>query len=98
MSGCTAAGHWSFMCTSDPDSRLLVEPMTDRSPPDRRVRMAISRRRVLTGGAAAGVGLSVAGMLPTLAEPAAASSLDAQRGGGSSGRPFPPLQDDPNGI
>jgi hypothetical protein len=59
--------------------------------------MTISRRQVLTGGAAAGVGLTVAGALPTLAEPAAASS-----GTGEvrpvTGKPFPPLQDDPKGI
>lgn len=63
--------------------------------------MTISRRRILTRGAAAGVGLSVAGALPTLAEPAAASSGNDVRqssGGSSGGRPFPPLQDDPNGI
>src|SRR4051794_13133099 len=58
--------------------------------------MTISRRHVLTGGAAAGVGLTVAGALPSLAEPAAASS-----GKGDlrpNGRPFPPLRDDPKGI
>ena len=61
--------------------------------------MTISRRRVLTGGAVTGVGLSVAGVLPSLAEPAAAGT-DAHRPGGGlpGGRPFPPLQDDPNGI
>ena len=58
--------------------------------------MAVSRRQILTGGAAAGVGLSVAGVLPSLAEPAAASS--GHDGNRSGGRPFPPLQDDPNGI
>jgi secreted PhoX family phosphatase len=62
--------------------------------------MPISRREMLTGGAAASVGLTVAGVLPSLAEPAAAApASDAHRPGGSSGgRPFPPLQDDPNGI
>jgi secreted PhoX family phosphatase len=63
--------------------------------------MTISRRQILTGGTAAGVGLTVAGVLPSLAEPAAASPThDAHRPGGgpSGGRPFPPLQDDPNGI
>ena len=62
--------------------------------------MAISRRQVLTGGSAAGVGLTVAGVLPSLTESAAASPEgDAHHPGGSSGgRPFPPLQDDPNGI
>jgi secreted PhoX family phosphatase len=58
--------------------------------------MVISRRQVLTGGAAAGVSLSVAGVLPSLSESAAAASPG--RSGGSGGRPFPPLQDDPNGI
>jgi len=58
--------------------------------------MAVSRRQILTGGAAAGVGLSVAGVLPSLAQPAAASSgHDGQRSGG---RPFPPLLDDPAGV
>jgi hypothetical protein len=63
--------------------------------------MAIPRRQVLTGGTAAGVSLSVAGVLPSLAAPAAAApGHDARRpgGGSSGGRPFPPLQDDPNGI
>jgi uncharacterized protein len=58
--------------------------------------MSVSRRQVLTGGAAAGVGLTVAGVLPSLAQPAAASPAHA--GGPPAGRPFPPLQDDPNGI
>ena len=62
--------------------------------------MTISRRQVLSGGAAAGVGLSVAGVLPSLAEPAAASSSHGSNGSPepSGGRPFPPLKDDPNGI
>jgi len=64
--------------------------------------MTISRRRILTGGTAAGVGLTVAGVLPSLAEPAAAApGHDAHHPGGapsSPGRPFPPLQDDPNGV
>ncbi|NMO54586.1 DUF839 domain-containing protein [Actinoplanes sp. TBRC 11911] len=59
--------------------------------------MTVSRRQVLTGGTAAGVGLTVAGVLPSLAEPAAASS--GHHGHSSSeSRPFPPLRDDPNGI
>lgn len=58
--------------------------------------MSISRRQVLTGGTAAGVGLTVAGVLPSLAEPAVAH--EEHRGGGKTNRPFPPLQDDPNGI
>ena len=62
--------------------------------------MTISRRQVLTGGTAAGVGLTVAGVLPSLAESAAAGPANNSHrpGGGSAGRPFPPLQDDPNGI
>ncbi|GAA0920246.1 hypothetical protein Vau01_017510 [Virgisporangium aurantiacum] len=61
--------------------------------------MTISRRQVLTSGTAAGVSISVAGVLPSLAEPAAAHGNDGHDSGGSSGgRPFPPLQDDPQGI
>jgi uncharacterized protein len=63
--------------------------------------MAISRRQILTSGTA-GVGLAVAGVLPSLAEPAAAAPAHdpgSPFGGRSgNGRPFPPLQDDPNGI
>jgi uncharacterized protein len=60
--------------------------------------MTINRRQVL-GGGTAGVGLAVAGVLPSLAEPAAAHDRRPPGGGPSSGgRPFPPLQDDPNGI
>lgn len=59
--------------------------------------MTISRRQILAGGGAAGVGLSVAGVLPSLTEPAIAHD-DDNRDGSSGGRPFPPLQDDPNGI
>jgi len=63
--------------------------------------VAISRRQVLTGGAAAGVGLSVAGILPSLSESAVAATAGpgSRRAGGQSGqRPFPPLEDDPHGI
>lgn len=63
--------------------------------------MTISRRQVLASGTA-GVGLAVAGVLPTLADPdfdpAAAALAHADRGSASGGRPFPPLRDDPNGI
>ena len=59
--------------------------------------MTLSRRQILAGGTA-GVGLTVAGTLPTLAEPAAAHESHRPGGGGSQGRPFPPLQDDPKGI
>ncbi|GGM21243.1 alkaline phosphatase PhoX [Dactylosporangium sucinum] len=56
--------------------------------------MTVSRRQIIKGSTAAGVGLTVAGVLPTLAEPAAAHEQRPSSGG----RPFPPLQDDPNGI
>ncbi|MBO3749585.1 DUF839 domain-containing protein [Streptosporangiaceae bacterium NEAU-GS5] len=59
--------------------------------------MAVSRRQILTSGTVAGVGLSVAGILPSLAQPAAADS-DGHDNGQDSGRPFPPLENDPNGI
>ena len=55
--------------------------------------MAVSRRQLLAGGAA-GVGLAVAGTVPSLCTPAAAAP--PHRGSGS--RPFPPLVDDPAGI
>lgn len=63
--------------------------------------MAVSRRQVLSGATATGVGLSVAGVLPSLATatPAAAHGPDGHgRGGSPAGRPFPPLEDDPDGI
>jgi secreted PhoX family phosphatase len=62
--------------------------------------MTFTRRQMLTGGAAAGVGLAIAGTMPTLgvANAAAPASLPAHGGGGDTGRPFPPLQDDPAGI
>jgi len=56
--------------------------------------MAVSRRQLLAGGAA-GVGLAVAGTVPSLSTPAGAST-PAHRPG--AGRPFPPLVDDPDGI
>jgi hypothetical protein len=61
--------------------------------------MTLTRRQILTGGAA-GVGLAVAGTMPSLgvanaAAPASRPSHDDARSGG---RPFPPLQDDPAGI
>lgn len=63
--------------------------------------MTVSRRSLLTGGAA-GVGLAVAGTLPSLS-PASAAALHRGHQGhtaphGRTGRPFPPLQDDPDGI
>ncbi|MEO3859783.1 alkaline phosphatase PhoX [Acrocarpospora sp. B8E8] len=61
--------------------------------------MSISRRQILTGSAATAtaVGLSVAGVLPSLAGTPAMADAST----GASGRPlrpFPPLKDDPNGI
>jgi len=59
--------------------------------------MNISRRLMI--GGTAGVGLAVAGTLPG-ALPAAAEPHDRgrNRNPGSTGRPFPPLEDDPNEI
>ena len=58
--------------------------------------MGIARRSVLSGGAA-GVGLAIAGAVPSLAE--AATRPTASRGGHpSQHRPFPPLVDDPHGL
>ncbi|MDT4914598.1 MAG: uncharacterized protein QOC66_3726 [Pseudonocardiales bacterium] len=62
--------------------------------------MSLTRRQLLAGGAT-GVGLAVAGSLPTLGEAAAATpSADRRRPTPTprAGRPFPPLTDDPNGI
>jgi secreted PhoX family phosphatase len=50
----------------------------------------------LTGGAAAGVGLVVAGSSPSLAEASPQQLPD--RGGRSQDRPFPALVDDPRGL
>jgi uncharacterized protein len=60
--------------------------------------MTLTRRQILTGGAAAGVGLAVAGSVPSLANAAAPAARPSRGNGSSGGRPFPPLQDDPNGI
>ncbi len=60
--------------------------------------MTLSRRQILTGGAA-GVGLAVAGTLPSLGVVDAAAPASHPSNRGPSGpRPFPPLQDDPAGI
>jgi secreted PhoX family phosphatase len=62
--------------------------------------MSLTRRQLLAGGAG-GVGLAVAGTLPTLGSAAAATpnhEHDRPRRRSHGGRPFPPLQDDPNGI
>lgn len=59
----------------------------------------IARRAMLSGSAAAGVGLVVAGATPTLAEAAPTSPSHRRPGGGTGhARPFPPLVDDPNGL
>ena len=55
--------------------------------------MTVARRSLLAGGTA-GVGLVVAGAVPSLAEAAPAPRRSPQ----PSHRPFPPLMDDPAGI
>jgi hypothetical protein len=52
-------------------------------------------QRPIDRGGAAGVGLAVAGSLPTLNTAAASPASPSGR---PTGRPFPPLQDDPVGI
>src|SRR6478672_7601850 len=64
--------------------------------------MTFTRRQILTGGAA-GVGLAVAGTIPSLgvaraAAPGGPATRPSHRDGPSGGRPFPPLADDPAGI
>jgi uncharacterized protein len=66
--------------------------------------MSLTRRQLLAGGAT-GVGLAVAGSLPTLGSASATAAATAPAPGSAgrhvsppSGRPFPPLIDDPNGI
>jgi secreted PhoX family phosphatase len=66
--------------------------------------MTFTRRQIL-GGGAAGVGLAVTGLVPSLgggvaaaAVPSALTARGGAGGAGATGRPFPPLQDDPNGI
>ncbi|NUR07064.1 MAG: DUF839 domain-containing protein [Nocardioidaceae bacterium] len=54
--------------------------------------MSLARRSLLAGGAA-GVGLAVAGSVPSLAEAGPRSAAGTPRQ-----RPFPPLVDDPDGI
>ena len=56
--------------------------------------MSVARRSLLAGGTVAGVGLVVAGAVPSLAEP----SPTSRRATYPSHRPFPPLMDDPAGI
>ena len=55
--------------------------------------MTVARRSLLAGGTA-GVGLVVAGAVPSLAEAAPAPRRSPQ----PSHRPFPPLMDDPAGL
>ncbi len=57
--------------------------------------MSTSRRTFLAAGTAAGVGLAVAGAVPSLAQ---ADPGRSPKPGGSGRLPFPPLVDDPNGI
>jgi len=64
--------------------------------------MSASRRTLLAGGTA-GLGLAVAGAVPSLAEASPAGRHQGRPGPGTpAGRPgttlFPPLQDDPDGI
>jgi secreted PhoX family phosphatase len=54
-----------------------------------------SRRNFLAGGAAAGVGLAVAGGIPSLGQ---AHPNRPRPAGGAGHKPFPPLVDDPDGI
>ena len=58
--------------------------------------MSATRRSLLTGGAAAGVGLAVAGAVPALAE--AKPARPGTPGRKRAREPFPPLVDDPKGI
>lgn len=58
--------------------------------------MSTTRRSLLTGGAAAGVGLAVAGAVPALAE--AKPAKPGTPGRRRAREPFPPLVDDPKGI
>ena len=55
--------------------------------------MTVARRSLLAGGTA-GVGLVVAGAVPSLAEAAPVARRSPQ----PSHRPFPPLMDDPAGL
>ena len=57
--------------------------------------MSLGRRSLLTSSAA-GVGLVVAGSVPSLAE--ASPQSRSHHGAREQGRPFPPLVDDPNGL
>jgi len=56
--------------------------------------MTVARRSLIAGGTA-GVGLVVAGAVPSLAEASPAARRGALR---PNARPFPPLIDDPQGL
>lgn len=58
--------------------------------------MPLARRSLLTGSAA-GVGLALAGAVPSLAE-ASPQTRPSHGPGRESSRPFPPLVDDPRGL
>src|SRR3978361_1933792 len=58
--------------------------------------MPIARRSILTGSAT-GVGLAVAGAVPSLAA-ASTRPTRASSSPGATHRPFPPLVDDPRGL
>src|SRR5262245_11114053 len=58
--------------------------------------MSPTRRSVLAGGAA-GVGIAVAGSVPSLAQ-ASPGHHGGRHAGPGSRAPFPPLVDDPEGI
>ena len=58
--------------------------------------MSIARRSILTGSAA-GVGIAVAGAVPSLAEAAPVPARPSAPHGDQQ-RPFPPLVDDPRGL
>ena len=57
--------------------------------------MTVARRSLIAGGTA-GVGLVVAGAVPSLAEASPAARRPQRRD--PNVRPFPPLMDDPQGI
>lgn len=58
--------------------------------------MNVSRRLMI--GGAAGVGLAIAGTLPGALPAAAAPNEAARNRNPRPSRPFPPLEDDPNGL
>jgi len=60
--------------------------------------MSTSSRRTVLAGGAAGVGLAVAGAVPALAEATPGRGRRPSGGAPETHTPFPPLQDDPDGI